>query len=170
MGDKQRRERLNSYPADLGPGPPHCRKLYERDTGSNLMLCSGWKLILPIFSPLFSCCQEKSSWEQAEDFYVRVYCVAAGPHRMDNCLVSGLDHPGEQRTGCALLHSPFWKSAGRCQTDILRGCVAMAAPLVFSAFCPSTLYPSFGPQPYAPVLFVLKTSCLCLSALSLVSL
>ena len=70
MGDKQRRERLNSYPADLGPGPPHCRKLYERDTGSNLMLCSGWKLILPIFSPLFSCCQEKSSWEQAEDSYV----------------------------------------------------------------------------------------------------
>ena len=126
--------------------------------------------IVPIFSPLFNCFQERSSWEQAEDFYVRVYCVAAGPHRMDNCLVSGLDHPGEQRTGCDLLHSPFWKSAGRCQTDTLRGCVAMAAPLVFSAFCPSTLYPSFGPQPYAPVLFVLKTSCLCLSALSLVSL
>ena len=35
---KQRRERLTSSPADLGPGPPHCGKLYERDTGSNLIL------------------------------------------------------------------------------------------------------------------------------------
>ena len=29
--------------------------------------------IVPVFSPLFSCFQEKSSWEQAEDFYVLVY-------------------------------------------------------------------------------------------------
>ena len=101
-----------------------------------------WSPIVPIFSPLFSCFQEKSSWEQAEDVYVLMYCVAAGPHRMDNCLVSGLDHPGEQQTGCSLLHSPCWKSAGWCRTDILRGCVAMATSLSCSVF---SVPPPFTP-------------------------
>ena len=164
MGDKQRRERLNLYPADLGPGPPHCRKLYERDTGSNLMLCSGWKLILPIFSPLFSCCQEKSSWEQAEDSYVpgtsgwESLLWLAVPHRMYNQTYNvwfpGLITLEGSGQGAPL----FTALSGSLQVgawiDTCRGWVGMAMFLCISfSFSVFSVPPPFtSPLVFTPIL------------------
>ena len=35
---------------------PGFSQIYENDRSLNLILCSGWNPIVPVFSPLFSCC------------------------------------------------------------------------------------------------------------------
>ena len=130
-------------------------------------------VIVPIFSP-FSCHWEKSCWEQAKvaDFYILVYLwvrvppVGAVPQTMYNCLVSRLDHPGWQWTGCSLLHGSFLEASslvpeytppgGGFKVQSLFFCLSLS----FSLFCPSSLYFSLGPHIYTPVPFILKTSCL----------
>lgn len=50
-GDKQRWERLASYQQVL----PGFSQICENNRSLNLILCSGWNPIVPVFSPLFSC-------------------------------------------------------------------------------------------------------------------
>lgn len=55
--DEQRWERLTSYGSNLVPVRSARWEINDNDTGSNLILCSGWQSIVPIFSPLFNCFQ-----------------------------------------------------------------------------------------------------------------
>ena len=73
---------------DPGPVGSPLLEIYKSEGDSNLISCSGWKSErLTIFSPLFSCCQEMSHWEQAEmadfcilvDSWVEVPSVGWGP-------------------------------------------------------------------------------------------
>ena len=76
-------------------------------------------LILLIFSPLFSCCQEKSHRGRAEaaDFYTLVYVrptCGLQPHTGRTIGWSRLFHPSGQETGAPSFTSPFWKRVAGC--------------------------------------------------------
>ena len=110
--------------------------------------------IVPIFSPLFSCFQEKSSWEQPEDFYEPVYCEVAGPHRWTTVWVLGLITLVSSGQGAP----SFTALSGRVQV----GAGQTPSGGVWKWQALSHFQSFLSRLPCAPVLFVLKTSCLCL--------
>lgn len=131
----------------------------------------------PICSPLFPCRQETSPWVQAHaaDFHTLVYTRVRLPKMTDTQLVSRLDEPRGQWTGCPLLHRPFLE-AHRLVSEQTpgRGQVEMAISLYSSSFLVFPVSPPFTSPSvlthYIPIPFILK-SYLCLyKLLSLVSL
>ena len=109
MGDKPRRERLTSHPADLVQGlPTDWRFMRGVQVQTSYPVVTG-SLILLTFSPVFSCCQEKSRGDRLKQ-QISIHwwtCErplwVAVPHRTHGGW-SRLFHPSGQETGCALLH------------------------------------------------------------------
>ena len=94
--------------------------------------------IVPIFSPLFSCFQEKSSWEQAEDFYEPVHCEVAGPHRWTRVWFLGLItlvSSGQGAPSFTALSGRVQVGAGQTPSGV---CGNGKLSLIFSLFCPTS--------------------------------
>ena len=144
----------------------------ERDTGSNLICVAAQSPSILIVSPLFPAAKRSPIGDGLKQQISVHWCICERP----SCgweshmwwttgWFSGLVHLGGQWTACSLLHWPFLEVCSWCLNKHWQGVGCngtLSLCLIFSLFCPSCLYLSLGPHPYTPVLFILKTSCLCL--------